>query len=65
MSPGVKVVTRFAVSAGSTVPATGLYTNVPATFAVASSCVLLRGVPCVMAAGVAQVIVGVAWLTLM
>lgn len=37
----------------------------PGTEAVASSCAAPRGVPTVMSAGLAQVIVGVAWVTLL
>ena len=51
------------VPAARTAPTAGLYMKVPGTFAVASNCVALRAVPGAMAAGVAQVIVGVAWLT--
>ena len=46
-----------------TVPAVGLYTNVPGTLAVASNCVALSAVPTVTAAGVLQVMVGVALFT--
>ena|SRR5215468_3599274 len=46
-----------------TVPAAGVYANVPGTDAVASSCVPLSAVPYVMSAGFAQVIVGVAFPT--
>src|SRR4030081_1098412 len=54
-----------AAPALSTVPATGEYTNVPGTLAVAFSCVALSAVPNVMSAGAAHVIVGVAFSTLM
>ena len=40
--------------------AAGVYTKVPGTEAEASSCVGPSGVPKVMSAGLAQVIVGVA-----
>ena len=46
-----------------TVPAVGLKTNVPGTLAVAFNCVELSAVPTVTAAGVLQVMVGVALLT--
>jgi hypothetical protein len=45
------------------VPVGGEYTNVPATDAVAFSCVLLSAAPYVIAAGFAQVILGTAWFT--
>src|SRR5579863_1256971 len=45
------------------VPGAGEYTKTPATFAVAFSCAELSAVPKVIAAGVAQVIAGVAFPT--
>jgi hypothetical protein len=48
---------------GKIVPAAGVYVKVPGTDAMASSCAGPRGVPEVMSAGSAQVIVGVAGLT--
>jgi hypothetical protein len=45
------------------VPIAGLYMKLPGTFAVAFSCVALRAVPVAMVPGAAQVITGVAWLT--
>jgi len=42
---GVKVTDRALVPGVNTVPAAGLYTNVPGTDAVASSWVALSGVP--------------------
>ena len=42
------------------VPADGVYANVPATLAVAFSCVADKGVPYTMGAGVFHVTVGVA-----
>ena len=57
-SAGVKVALSVCVPAGSTVPATGLYANVPFTFAVAFSCVAPSAVPCVIGAGAAQVSTG-------
>ena len=56
---GVNVTDRVCEPAPSTVPAAGAYTKVPATLAVASSCVPLSAVPKLIAAGVAQVKVGV------
>ena len=56
---GVNVTKSVWVPAVSTVPAGGLYTNVPATLAVASNCVELRAVELVIAAGAAHVMVGV------
>jgi hypothetical protein len=49
--------------AGSTVPAGGVYTNVPGVFALAFSCVALSAVPVPMLVGAGQVMVGVAWFT--
>ena len=47
-----------------TVPAVGLYPNVPGTSAVAFNCTVLRAVPYAMSLGLFQVIVGVAFSTL-
>ena len=47
-----------------TVPAAGVYMKVPGIVVVASSCVPESGVPRVMSAGLAQVMTGVAWVTL-
>jgi hypothetical protein len=44
-----------------TVPATGVYANVPATFAVAFNCAAPSVVPTATAAGVAHVITGVCF----
>lgn len=68
MFEGVKTTERVCAPASSIVPDAGVYTRVPVTFAplkldVASSCVLLSAVPYVMAAGVAQVIVGLEEVT--
>ena len=51
------------VPAARTAPTAGLYMKLPGAFAVAFNCVALRAVPVAIAAGAAQVIVGVAWLT--
>lgn len=61
VSVGVNVTESVCVPAASTVPAGGLYANVPATLAVASNCGAPRGVGFVIAAGCGQVIVGVAF----
>jgi hypothetical protein len=58
-SVGVNVTDRVCEPAPRTVPAVGAYTKEPATLAVASSCVRLSAVPKLIAAGVAQVKVGV------
>jgi len=58
-SVGVNVTDRVCEPAPSTVPAAGAYTKEPATLAIASSCVPLSAVPKLIAAGVAQVKVGV------
>src|SRR5262245_59145347 len=64
-SVGVKVADNvWPAPAFSTVPAIGLQTNVPGVFAVAFSCVAPSAVPKVMSAGVAHVITGVAFTTL-
>jgi hypothetical protein len=44
---------------GSTVPASGVYTKVPGTLAVAFNCAVPSGTPGAMSAGLFQVIVGV------
>src|SRR5467141_1573134 len=63
-SVGVNVADRTcAAPALRTVPAAGVYTNVPDTFAVAFNCVAPSGVPNVIAAGALHVIVGVAFPT--
>src|SRR5690242_15270768 len=59
----MNVVDKVWLPALRTVPEAGVYTNVPGTDAVAFSCVLLKGVPYVIAEGVAHVIVGVACWT--
>ena len=62
MSVGVNVTESVCPApTGSTVPAAGVYTNVPATLAVAFNCVPLSAVPKVMLAGAAHVIVGVVF----
>jgi hypothetical protein len=63
LSVGENTVVKSCVPAAKTVPATGLYMKLPGRLAVASSWVALIAVPAVMAAGVAQAIVGVAWFT--
>ena len=63
VSVGVKVTDRVCVPACQHSAGGRRIDKGPGTLAVASSCVLLRAVPYVMFAGVAQVIVGVAWLT--
>ena len=60
---GAKVVVNVCDPALRAVPAAGEYVKLPATGELASSCIALRAVPCVMAAGVAQVMAGVALLT--
>src|SRR5882672_3495263 len=63
-SVGVKVTDNVcAAPALRTVPAAGVYTNVPGTLAVAFNCVAPSGVPNVIAAGALHVIVGVAFPT--
>lgn len=62
VSVGVNVTDKVCVPAPSTVPAAGVYTNVPGTFAVASSCAPLSAVPKVIAAGAVQVTTGVPLL---
>src|ERR671923_79857 len=59
-SIGVKVTDSNCRPALSTVPAAGVYVNVPGTLLVAFSCVPLNGVPYVISAGVGQVMVAVA-----
>ena len=59
VSVGVKVAESVCVPALSVVPEVGEYANDPGTLVVASSWVPLNAVPYVMAAGVAQVMVGV------
>src|ERR1700681_3370951 len=60
VSVGVNVLDRVWLPAASTVPDGGVYTNVPATPpAVAFNCVALSAVPLTIAAGFAQVMVGV------
>jgi hypothetical protein len=61
VSVGVNATASVCVPASSTVPAGGLYANVPATFAVASNCAVPKGVGFVIAAGCDQVIVGVVF----
>ena len=51
---GVKITAKFFGPMPSTAPAAGVYTNVPETGDVASSCVALNGVPNVMLAGLVQ-----------
>ncbi len=58
----MKVTDKVDVPAGRTVPAAGVYANVPATFAVAFNWVLLSAVPCVIAGGAAQLIVDVTFV---
>jgi hypothetical protein len=70
VSVGVKSTLKVCVPAASTVPDGGVYWNdpgreTPPNDAVASSCVPLNAVPTVIAAGVGQVITGVAWVTVM
>ena len=60
MSLGVNVTESVCVPTPKTVPAAGVYANVPVTEAVAFSCVALNAVPNVIAAGADQVIMGVA-----
>ena len=64
MSVGVKSAFSAWLPAPSTVPLAGVYTKPPATSAVALSCVALSAVGYVIAAGVAHVITGVAFSTL-
>src|SRR5215475_2283780 len=65
-SVGVNVTDRVcAEPAFKTVPETGEYTRVPGVLAVAFSCVAPSAVPYVMSTGVAQVMTGVAFSTLM
>ena len=62
MSFGVNVtVSDCAVPAGSTVPAAGAYTNVPATSAVAFNCAPPSGVLKTIAAGIGHVICGASF----
>jgi len=63
VSVGVKDTERVSVPAAGTVPAAGVYTNVPGTDAVALSWVALSAVPEEIAAGAGQVIVGVSLVT--
>ena len=63
VSVGVNVTDSVWLPAPGVVPAEGLYAKLPAVLAVASSCVALSAVPLVIAAGVGQLIVGVALLT--
>ena len=63
MSVGENTAVSCWVPAAKTAPAAGLYMKLPGTLAVASNCVALSAVPAAMGAGVAQVIVGAAWLT--
>ncbi len=58
---GVNVACRVCWPTASTAPAAGEYTKLPATLAVASSCVPLNGVPKIIALGVAQVMTGCCW----
>jgi hypothetical protein len=60
---GVNVTLSVCCPTPGTVPLAGEYAKVPATVEVAFSCVALSAVPYGMAAGVAQVIVGVALFT--
>ena len=60
---GVNVVDRVCIPTVNTVPATGLYANVPGTLAVAFNCVPPSNVPWTTDAGLAHVIVGVALVT--
>jgi len=63
VSVGVNVTLNICVPAVLiTVPAAGLYANVPATFAVAFNCAELKAVPAITAAGVAHVITGVCFV---
>src|SRR6267142_5734849 len=65
-SVGVNVADRTCAApapALRTVPAAGVYTNVPDTFPVAFNCVAPSGVPNVIAAGALHVIVGAAFPT--
>src|SRR6185436_11445082 len=63
-SVGVKVTDSVcAAPAFRIVPASGLSTNVPGTLAVAFSCVALSAVPYVMSAGTVQLIVVLAFST--
>ena len=59
VSAGVNVVVSVCVPAASTVPAGGEYTNVPGTFAVASSCAEVSGAGFLIGAGCGQVITAV------
>jgi len=62
---GVKVACNVCpLPACKTVPAAGVYVNVPATLAVALSCVDESAVPYVIPAGADHVIVGEALATL-
>jgi hypothetical protein len=61
---GVNVTDSGRDPAPTTVPSTGEYANVPGTEAVAFNCVPLSAVPYVIAAGVVQVIIGVAGTTM-
>ena len=63
-SVGVKLTERvWSLPACNTVPAAGVYVSMPGTDAVASSCVTERAVPKTIPAGLDQVIVGVALVT--
>ena len=59
---GVKVAVSCCKPPGRIVPCGGKYEKVPATLAVASSCVEPSAVPYVIDAGVVQLIVGVVFV---
>jgi len=59
VSVGAKVTERVLVPTARTVPAGGVYTNVPDTDAMAFNCVELRAVPKDIESGVGHVIFGV------